>query len=187
MDCSRSILPPLLHARVPAVLRGLILAAVLGGLSAAAPASEYTEIQQIARNGDVRAALARVEQDIAKNPRDPQLRFLKGVLQADAGMRPEAEQTFLALTRQYPELPEPYNNLAAIYAQTNQFDKAREALEMAVRLNPDYAVAYENLGDVYARLAAESYAKSMRLDANNAQPPRKLAQIRELLAPRAAN
>lgn len=146
-------------------------------------ASEYTEIQQLVRDGNARAALARAEQGIANNPRDPQLKFLKGVVQADLGMRIEAEQTFLALTRQYPELPEPYNNLAAIYAQLNQFDKARDALEMAVRLNPNYAVAYENLGDVYARLAAEAYAKANRLDAANPQPPQKLAQIRELFAP----
>lgn len=167
-------------------LRRLIAAGLLGA-AAAASASEYTDIQQLARNGDIGAALARAEQGIAKNPRDPQLRFLKGVLQADAGMRPEAEQTFLDLTRQYPELPEPYNNLAALYAQSSQYDKAREALEMAVRLNPNYAIAYENLGDVYARLAAEAYAKSGQLDAANSQPPRKLAQLRELLAPRGAN
>ena len=78
-------------------------------------------------------------------------------------------------------MPEPYNNLAAIYAHLNQWDKAREALEMAVRLNPGYAVAYENLGDIYARLAAEAYAKSSQLDAANPKLAPKLAQVRELL------
>jgi hypothetical protein len=33
--------------------------------------------------------------------------------------------------------------------------------EAAVRNNPNYAVAHENLGDIYARLAYQSYAQSL--------------------------
>ncbi|MEO8250241.1 MAG: tetratricopeptide repeat protein [Burkholderiales bacterium] len=168
---------------LPRLLGALAAAAALL-YSAAVLASEYTDIQGLASSGNAKAALARADKSIAANPRDPQLKFLKGVIQSDAGMKVEAEQTFLALTRQYPELPEPYNNLAAIYAQLNQYDKARESLEMAVRLNPGYAVAHENLGDVYARLAAEAYARSRQLDPANPKLPLKLAQIRELLAPK---
>jgi tetratricopeptide (TPR) repeat protein len=47
---------------------------------------------------------------------------------------------FSKLTEDYPELPEPYNNLAVLYAQQKQYDKARTALEMAIRIHPGYAL-----------------------------------------------
>ncbi len=146
-----------------------------------AHASEYAEIQRLANSGQTHLALVRVEKGIAQNPKDPQLRFLQGVIQADSGMVDAAEQTFIALTRLYPELPEPYNNLAALYAKSNRFGKAREALESALRLNPNYAVAHENLGDVYARLAAESYASAQQLDQTNPRLAPKLTLARQLL------
>ncbi len=155
----------------------LLLCLVSNGVRA----SEYTEIQRLANAGQTHLALVRVEKGIADNPKDPQLRFLQGVIQSDAGMVDAAEQTFIALTRIYPELPEPYNNLAALYAKSNRFGKAREALESALRLNPNYAVAHENLGDVYARLAAESYANAQQLDRNNPRLLPKLTLARRML------
>jgi ketosteroid isomerase-like protein len=80
-------------------------------------------------------------------------------------------------------LPEPYNNLAVLYAGQNQFDKARTALEMAIRTNPSYTTAHENLGDVYAKLASQAYGKALQLDASNTAVPPKLAVIRELFNP----
>ena len=92
---------------------------------------------------------------------------------------------FLKLTEDYPELPEPYNNLAVLYASQSQYDKARAALEMAIRTNPSYATAHENLGDVYAKLASQAYSKALQLDSNNAGVQPKLALIRDLFAPSA--
>lgn len=162
-------------------LSRLLTMLLLCTATVAAVASEYSEIQRLANAGQTQQALERAGQGIAKNPKDPQLRFLQGVIQSDAGMTDAAEQSFIALTRLYPELPEPYNNLAALYARTNRFGKAREALESALRLNPGYAVAHENLGDVYARLAAESYANAQALDRNNPRLAPKLGQVRQLL------
>lgn len=154
------------------------------GLAGAQTANiDYNDVQQLMRAGKLPEALAKTEQYIAERPRDPQLRFLRGVIQTDSGKSAEAIATFNALVQDYPELPEPYNNLAALHAAQNNYDKARTALEMAVRLNPSYTVAHENLGDVYARLASQSYAKALQLDANSAQLPAKLNLIRELFAP----
>src|SRR5690606_12995476 len=58
-------------------------------------------------------------------------------------------------------------------------DKSRNALEMAIRTNPSYATAYENLGDVYAKLASQAYSKALQIDTRSAVAP-KLAMIREL-------
>jgi tetratricopeptide (TPR) repeat protein len=111
------------------------------------------------------------------------MRFLKGVIQLDTGKRAEAIAAFTQLTLDAPELPEPYNNLAVIYASQNQFDKARSALESAIRTNPSYATAQENLGDVYARLASQAYSKALQLDQNNTAVQPKLAVIRTLFTP----
>ncbi|MDB5869854.1 MAG: repeat-containing protein, partial [Polaromonas sp.] len=54
---------------------------------------------------------------------------------------------------------------------------------MAIRLNPSYATAHENLGDIYARLASQSYSRALQLNATNASLPPKLALIGQLLAP----
>ena len=108
------------------------------------------------------------------------MRFLKGVVQSEAGRTADAIATFTLLTQEYPELPEPYNNLAVLYASRSEFDKARESLEAAVRANPNYATAHENLGDVYARLAATSYAKAQQLDPRNTSVAPKLALVRQL-------
>jgi tetratricopeptide (TPR) repeat protein len=110
------------------------------------------------------------------------MRFLKGVIQAESGHRAEAIEIYTQLTQEYPELAEPYNNLAVLYAQQEQYDKAREALEGAVRANPGYATAYENLGDVYAKLASQSYAKAQQLEPGNATATGKLALVKQLLA-----
>jgi tetratricopeptide (TPR) repeat protein len=152
-------------------------------LAMAAPlawADEYTDVNGLIRSGQHAAALAKADQFLATKPRDPQMRFLKGVAQTESSKPVDAINTFTKLTEDFPELPEPYNNLAVLYAGQNQFDKARAALEMAIRTNPSYATAHENLGDVYAKLASQAYSKALQLDSSNTAVQPKLSLIRDL-------
>ena len=137
----------------------------------------HTDVNQLLRGGQLAEALAKADRTSPTSPRDPQMRFLKGVIQPKPGAGDDAIATFARLTEDYPELPEPYNNLAVLYAAQGQFDKARAALEMAIRANPTYATAHENLGDVYARLAASPIAKALQLDAGNRTAAPKLALL----------
>ena len=146
-------------------------------------ADEYAAVTQLMRAGKLVEAQSVADQYLANKPRDPQMRFLKGVIQRDSGKTADAIATFTKLTEDYPELPEPYNNLAVLYASQNQFDKARASLEMAIRTNPSYATAHENLGDVYAKLAGQAYNKALQLDSSNTAVTPKLALIRELFNP----
>ena len=156
---------------------------LVGGL---AHADEYAEVSQLVRGGKLAEAQIRADQYLVGQPRDPQMRFIKGVIQRDSGKSADAVATFTRLTEDYPELPEPYNNLAVLYAGQGQFDKARSALEMAIRTNPSYATAHENLGDIYAKLASQAYNKALQLDSGNQAVPPKLALIREIFStPRA--
>ena len=154
-------------------------------LPAAVFADDYADVNQLLHSGKYAEALAKADQYIAAKPRDPQMRFLKGVVQTESGRTADAIATFTQLTQEYPELPEPYNNLAVLYAGRNEFDKARASLEAAVRANPSYAIAHENLGDVYAKLAEVSYAKAQQLDPRNTSAARKLTLVRQLFVPTA--
>jgi tetratricopeptide (TPR) repeat protein len=162
-------------------LRVLILAASLA--AGAAYADDYADVNRLVRAGQLAEAQTKADQYLAGKPRDPQMRFIKGVIQTEAGKPADAIATFTKITEDYPELPEPYNNLAVLYAGQSQFDKARAALEMAIRTNPSYATAHENLGDVYAKLASQAYSKALQLDGGNAGVQPKLALIRTLFAP----
>lgn len=164
---------------VPARLRMLALAALMGA-SFGVRADDYGDVTQLLRQGKTSEALSKADQYLAGKPKDPQMRFIKGVIQSEAGKPNDAIATFVALTQEYPELPEPYNNLAVLYASQNQYDKARTALEMAIRTNPSYATAHENLGDVYAKLASQAYSKALQLDNTNPAIQPKLALIRDL-------
>ncbi|MET3497314.1 tetratricopeptide (TPR) repeat protein [Variovorax boronicumulans] len=167
-------------------MRALVLAvAACGAALPALAAPEHDEVDRLMQAGKLDEALTRADAFLKDKPRDPQMRFLKGVIQLDTGKRAEAIAAFTQLTQDTPELPEPYNNLAVIYASQNQFDKARGALESAIRTNPSYATAQENLGDVYARLASQAYSKALQLDQNNTAVQPKLAVIRTLFTPTA--
>jgi tetratricopeptide (TPR) repeat protein len=165
-------------------VRALLLAAAACGVALPALAAiEHEEVDKLMQAGKLDEAMNKAEAFLKDKPRDPQMRFLKGVIQLDTGKRAEAIAAFTQLTQDAPELPEPYNNLAVIYASQNQFDKARGALESAIRTNPSYATAQENLGDVYARLASQAYSKALQLDQNNTAVQPKLAVIRTLFTP----
>ena len=151
-------------------------------------ADDIQEASKMLRSGQHQQALERVNKVLAAKPRDAQARFLKGLIFTEQGNTKEAIPIFQKLTEDYPDLPEPYNNLAVIYAAQGQYDKARASLEQSIRTHPSYATAYENLGDVYSKLASQAYDKALQLDSSNSAAQNKLALVRELVtgAPRGA-
>ena len=134
------------------------------------------------REGQYASARVKIDAALAANAQNPQARFLRGVVQADQDQVDEAVATFQALTEDFPELPEPYNNLAVIWAQRGQYEKARTALESAIASHPDYAIAHENLGDIYSRLAGAEYDRAATLDKTNKSAQAKLVLVRQLYA-----
>ncbi|WP_058087479.1 tetratricopeptide repeat protein [Aquabacterium parvum] len=165
--------------RLTAIAARCIAAAALSLTVMGAQADDVSDVQKLLAAGKNAEALQKADQFLTAKPRDPMMRFLRGISLSQAGRAPEAITAFTKLTEDYPELPEPFNNLAVLYAQQGQYDKARNALEMAIRTNPSYATAYENLGDVYAKLASQAYSKALQIDTRSAVAP-KLAMIRDL-------
>src|ERR1700704_2859561 len=168
-------------ARYGSVRRGLTAlwaAALCSAL--AARGDDLQDASAFLKAGQHSQALERVNKVLKAKPRDPQARFLKGIIVTEQGSSKEAIEIFTKLTQDYPELPEPYNNLAVIYASQGQYEKARAALEQSIRTHPSYATAYENLGDVYAKLASQAYDKALQLDKSNTGAQNKLALVREI-------
>ncbi len=154
---------------------------MLGICTLPAFATSVLEAEKLLRLKQPRQAFEQIELFLAKNPDDPQGRFFKGLILTELNRTPEAISVFQKLTEDYPELPEPYNNLAVLYAQQKQYDKAKTALEMAIRTHPSYAVAHENLGDIYARMATQAYDRALQLDSSNTAAQSKLNLIREMV------
>ena len=161
-----------------ALLAGLLTALLV--VAAPARADEYTEVNRLSRNGQLQQALTRAEAHLASKPRDPQMRFMRAGILAELDRKDEAEKMLVALTQDYPELPEPYNNLAVLLAARNELEQARAALEMALRNDSAYATAHENLGDVLAQLAARAYAQALQLEPSRQRIAPKLELLRQL-------
>jgi tetratricopeptide (TPR) repeat protein len=165
-------------ARLSAVFIGLVLSASVSF----ANAQTLPDIQRLMKQNQLPQALEKVDIYISSKPKDAQGRFLKGLILTDMARTTDAIAILTRLTEDFPELPEPYNNLAVLYAQQKQYDKARTALEMAIRTHPSYSIAHENLGDVYAKLASQAYDKALQLDSSNTVMQTKLSMIKELIS-----
>jgi len=150
-------------------------------------ADEFADVTRLMRAGQTAEALIRIDAFLQKNPRDMQMRFVKGVALTEQGKTADAIAVFTKLTEDFPDLPEPYNNLAVLFAASGQYEKARTALDMAIRTNPSYATAYENLGDVHAKLASQAYDKALQLDSTNSNAKSKLTLLRTVAVTVAGN
>ncbi len=162
-------------------LRRIALTLGIALAASAAHADELQDINRMMRQGQLPQSMERVDKYLASKPRDAQGRFLKGLILTEMNRPAEAIQVFQKLSEDYPELPEPYNNLAVLYASQGQYEKAKTALEASIRTHPSYATAHENLGDIYAKLASQAYDKALQLDSSNTGAKTKLAMIGELI------
>ena len=135
-----------------------------------------------AQTSDAEQRLAAAASAAAANPMDARLRFQHGVLLLDLKRDSEALQLFQRMAEDFPELPEPYNNIALLHARAGDFDAARQALETALRNDPAYRPARMNLGDVLMRLALQAWETAAAAAPADALLQRKLELARELVA-----
>lgn len=146
-----------------------------------ARAAELSDVARLQAAGQTAAAIELARSHVSAQPKDAAMRFQLGVMLAETGSAPEAREIFERLTQDYPELPEPYNNIAALRAASGDYDGAKAALEQALRANPSMATAHENLGDVLIQLALRAYAQARQLDPAGTSAQTKLVLVRQLL------
>ena len=172
---------PLRVSRLGHLAAAVALAAGVALLGVPAHAQEeVNEVSRLIEEGKMSQAAKQADRYLKQNPNHLQMRFLQGVIAAEQKQNAQAIKLFTALTRDYPQLPEPYNNLAVLYAAEGQERKAAEVLDQAIRTNPSYATAHENLGDLYARMASEAYSRALTLDGARQSVQPKLALITQV-------
>jgi tetratricopeptide (TPR) repeat protein len=141
----------------------------------------HNDVRKLLRQAKYPQALLLVNKTLATNPRDPQMRFWQGFIFEQLGQPDMALQVYLDLTREYPELAEPFNNLGVIYASKGDYPNAKAALDNALRANPNYAAAHENMGDLLVNMARQSYERSLALEPKQRGISQKIEQIKPVL------
>lgn len=141
----------------------------------------HNDVRKLLRQAKYPQALLLVNQALAKNPRDPQMRFWQGFIYEQQGQTEQALSTYLGLTQEYPELAEPHNNLGVLYAAKGDYPSAKASLEAALRANPVYAVAHENMGDLLVNMARQSYERALALNPKHTEPGQKIDRLKPVL------
>lgn len=142
--------------------------------------NELEFVRQVIETGQYDQARQRLHAFISHHPEDVQARFLQGVLLAHEGRIERATVVFETLTKEYPQLPESYNNLAVLYAAQGRYEEARDTLLAAIHTHPSYARVHENLGEVYAKMASIAYNQALQLNHTRKTPTLKLDLLTHL-------
>jgi tetratricopeptide (TPR) repeat protein len=146
-------------------------------------AAKLREAQGLVAQKRYADAIAILDALTAAHPHEPQARFIKGVALMDEARNDEAIAQYRGLVAEFPELPEPHNNLAVLYARKGEYTLARDELERAIEAAPDYAIARQNLGDVYVRLAEIEYQRAVDLDKTNRGAAGRLELVKKIETP----
>lgn len=171
------------HRMATSCLVGLFLL-FLGAFAATAHAQDalvgdaYQRVNRLIVAKNYTTALEAAQKHLETNPSDPQMRLLKGRILVAQNKPKAARSVLLGITQEFPEIAEPYNNLAVLYAQAGELDQAKVALENALRINPNYQLALHNLGDVYRRMAHNYYRRALVLQPNSATLKKKIRALR---------
>ena len=135
-----------------------------------------------AAKGDYEGALDIIAKALAKNPKSVQLRFQRCVVLEKSGDTEAARRELNQFTAMYPEIPEPYNNLAAIESSAGNLDKAEELLKTALRLRPAFRNARINLANLYLVRALTNYKEAQEQKAEPALAER-ISTLSRLIEP----
>jgi len=143
------------------------------------------QIARLISDGKAEAALQQIKErevvlaQYTGPGRDVQLMFQKARALAQAGQTAEAEKVYSDMTIRYPELAEPWNNLALLYMSRDALDQALLALETAIMNNPKYPAALTNLADLRLLMALRDYEKAAGLGARDART--RAAQLKRFI------
>jgi Flp pilus assembly protein TadD len=146
-----------------------------------ARADDAADVRALMARGDLSGALQRAEKAAAAKPRDAHARFLLGVVLMDMQRDAQALSIFSAMAQEYPELPDPHNNMALLHARAGRLESARQSLETALRNDPSHRAARANLGHVHLMLAVQAWEVAAGSGPIDTALQRKLDVARSLL------
>jgi hypothetical protein len=152
-------------------------------VSLAAFAGDLSRARSLVEAGRPMDALANLDDQLAKNPVDPEAMFLRGLVLAEIQRESEARAVFEKLRSLRPDRPEPLNNLAVIQAAAGDYDGAVETLKEALRTHPAYRTVYENLTRIYGQLASEAYSRALSVEGTHDRSSVELVLLSEMQLP----
>jgi tetratricopeptide (TPR) repeat protein len=141
----------------------------------------HNDVRKLLRQAKYPQALLLVNKGLTTNPRDPQMRFWQGFIFEQLGQPDMALKVYLSLTQEYPELAEPHNNLGVLYAAKGDYANAKASLDAALRANPSYAAAHENMGDLLVNMARQSYTRALALEPKRHEITQKIERLAPVL------
>ena len=142
----------------------------------------HNDVRKMLRQAKYPQALVLVNKGLVTNPRDPQMRFWQAYIFERQGQAEAALKVYLGLSQEYPELAEPHNNLGVLYAAKGDYPNAKASLDAALRANPNYAAAHENMGDLLVNMARQSYERSLAITPKQSEPSQKIERLKPVLA-----
>lgn len=154
---------------------------VLSAWPLAAHADAYDDVERQLRNGQLERAETLGQKHLQSHPQDPQMRLLISRIQDARGQSALARETLQALTLEFPELPEPHNNLAVLLAREGRLSEAIDSLQRALQARPDYTQALENLGDLHLSMARDAFLRASRTPTPSLSASRKAEALAPLL------
>ena len=145
-------------------------------------ADANADIESLIQNKQWAQAQRLVQSEIDRKTsttQSPQLRLMQSQIMAGLGQNQDAIKTLQLLIQEFPELPEPYNNLGVLLAAQGQYESAADAFLTAIQARPNYKVAFQNLGDLYTAMAQQAFAKanSLSQDGKMLPPPKPAASV----------
>ena len=144
------------------------------------PWAGYAQAQSMAENGNPGGALRQLETRLATNPQDSRAAYLKGLVLMQLGRGEEAERWYKMMQANFPNLPQPGNALAVIYAGRGDLPAAELALREVLAKHPEHNSARVNLARLYVQMAQAEYEKALKATPDNAMIARKIEALKAM-------
>ena len=177
------------RVRLSMLLPGLLILGVLWVhyfLRPLAGEAHYFLAEEQFREERMEAGLTRLDRSLRWNPRSYVVRYRRAVIFFSLGRYAETIQEAREVLRLHPQMEVAYGLMGSAYLNLGDTGRAKEIFHQAVRLNPNYPHALNNLGVLAAREGRLVEAEALLLRAkevlgrNDMSPYANLANVYEL-------
>lgn len=142
--------------------------------------AQDNDINSLITSGNYNLAMQKVNNVLIDHPQNMTARFQYATILSLTQKTDAAIEEYNKLLKDYPSLFEVNNNLGVLYASQGLYEKAAAYFQDAINTNPKYNTALENLGDLYIKMAMQSYKRVLSNDLNNENVMMKYVKVKSL-------
>lgn len=149
-------------------------------------------VRQVLRTRKVESTLSKLEKKLKKERGTVQEYYELGGIYLDKKLFAQAivvlQKALKGIGAEEENLAPVHNALGFAYFAQEQYDIAIREYKEAIKLNPEYVTAFNNLGNVYERKkltaqALEAYEEALKHEPDNATAKRRSESLRKRLVP----